>query len=87
MNMVMVNKILFDLPLALWKVNLQYANSHSTSIIKVKHKIHVCSHSSLALQNAQSGKKRDVEGADLAENLEPSRKSKRLDHEDYSPPD
>lgn len=41
----------------------------------------------MTLQNAQSGKKRDVEGADLAENSEPSRKSKRLDHEDYSPPD
>ena len=41
----------------------------------------------MTLQNAQSGKKREVEGADTAENLEPSRKSKRLDHEDYSPPD
>ena len=68
-------------------MSLQYANSHPTSMIKVKYKIHVCNHSSLTLQNAQSGKKRDVEGADLAENLEPSRKSKRLDHEDYSPPD
>ena len=33
------NKFLFDIPLALWKMNLQYANSHPTSMIKVKHKI------------------------------------------------
>ena len=41
----------------------------------------------LSLQSAQCGKKRDIEGADLAESSEPSRKAKRLDHEDYSPPD
>lgn len=44
-------------------------------------------HQQWEVKNAQSGKKREVEGADIAENLEPSRKSKRLDHEDYSPPD
>lgn len=41
-------------------------------------------------QNTQNGKKRDVESADLPETTElnPSRKAKRLDHdEEYSPPD
>lgn len=43
----------------------------------------------LCFQNTQSGKKRDVVSADLPETseLNPSRKAKRLDHEDYSPPD
>ncbi|XP_068693236.1 DET1- and DDB1-associated protein 1-like isoform X2 [Montipora capricornis] len=44
-------------------------------------------HRQWEVKSAQCGKKRDIEGADLAESSEPSRKAKRLDHEDYSPPD
>ncbi|KAL9985985.1 hypothetical protein ACROYT_G000038 [Oculina patagonica] len=46
-------------------------------------------HQQWEVKNTQSGKKRDVVSADLPETTElnPSRKAKRLDHEDYSPPD
>ncbi|XP_020615177.1 DET1- and DDB1-associated protein 1-like [Orbicella faveolata] len=46
-------------------------------------------HQQWEVKNTQSGKKRDIVSADLPETseLNPSRKAKRLDHEDYSPPD
>lgn len=44
-------------------------------------------HQQWEVKNAQSGKKRDIESADLPESSEPSRKAKRLDQEDCSPPD
>ncbi|KAM7427991.1 DET1- and DDB1-associated protein 1 [Porites harrisoni] len=44
-------------------------------------------HQQWEVKNTQSGKKRDVGSVDLPESAEPSRKAKRLDHEDYSPPD
>lgn len=47
-------------------------------------------HQQWEVKNTQSGKKRDVDSADLPETTElnPSRKAKRLNYdEEYSPPD